>query len=125
MLEPMLATRVIADPDVLDGLAIGDNVAMRLAPDDLLVIGEVDVAVSDPHAIVRVDSGWKGGWLPRELALAVLEGTCEWPLPTQRPAFAQGKVAQLAVKLYFTNTDVLFLVPAPLAADLIERIPEL
>ncbi|MEZ4726271.1 MAG: hypothetical protein R3E79_03955 [Caldilineaceae bacterium] len=51
-----------------------------------------------------------------------LERTCEWEPPHTRPAFAQGMVAGLPVKLWFEPERVLFVIAAPYAADLAERI---
>jgi hypothetical protein len=47
---------------------------------------------------------------------------CEWELPRDRPAFAQGAVAGLAMKLWFEHGRVLFVVPAPFAHELEERL---
>ena len=38
------------------------------------------------------------------------------------PAFAQGAVADIPVKLWFEDDEVLIITPAPLAADLAERL---
>ena len=67
------------------------------------------------------DGSFFGGWIAPALALAVLERECEWEVPHARPAFAQGMVAGLPVKLWFESERVLVLVAAPFAHDLAER----
>ena len=56
-----------------------------------------------------------------EEALAFLERACEWALPQQRPAFAQGAVAGVPVKLWLEGDQVLFVVPSPYVHDFEER----
>jgi hypothetical protein len=43
-------------------------------------------------------------------------------LPTARPAFAQGAVANIPLKLWFEHDRVLFIVQSPFAADFEERM---
>jgi hypothetical protein len=123
-LRPLPATRIVTALPALDAAAWPDGaVVLRLAPDEALVFPPVDeVAVSDPHAIVVAEDGFLGAWVAAEEALAFLERACAWELPSARPAFAQGSVAGLPVKLWFEADKVLFLVPAPYAADLQERM---
>ena len=77
--------------------------------------------VADEYAIVMADGAFFGGWIALGLALAVLERECEWEVPHTRPAFAQGMVAGLPVKLWLESERVLVLVAAPFAHDLAER----
>lgn len=123
-LRPFPVTRVVATQSALDAATWPDGtLVLRLAPDEALVCLPVDeVAVSDSHAIVVADEGFLGAWVAAEAALAFLEGACAWELPSARPAFAQGAVANVPVKLWFEPDRVLFLVPAPFAADLAERM---
>ena len=79
-------------------------------------------ALADPHAIVTRDTGFAGAWLEQSEALDFLERACSWRLPDERPALAQGAVADLPVKLWLEKERVLFLVPAPLAHALEERM---
>jgi hypothetical protein len=115
-------TRVIAKPQVLDALKT-NAIALRFAPDDMLVLSTIDSkTVSDPHAIVVEEQGFVGVWLKRKEAIAFLKHSCEWELPTTYPAFAQGMVAGLAMKLYFEKTKVLLVVTAPFEKVLAERL---
>ena len=61
-------------------------------------------------------------WLKRKEALEFLRHNCEWELPNDFPAFAQGMVAGLAMKLYFEKTRVLLMVPAPFEKVLVKKI---
>lgn len=122
MLERLLARRIVALPEALDKAAFtGDTLVLRVAADEVLLIPEADVTTDDPHAISEIESGFAGVWLESKTALDFLERTCTWQLPSERPAFAQGAVADLPVKLYFEEDRILILTPAPYAADFEER----
>ena len=73
MLERLVATRVVADPAALDEARWPDSaIVLRTAPDEALVLGLVDAdAVSDPHAIVRPETGMVGVW--RTAATRILD----------------------------------------------------
>ena len=122
--RPFPATRVVAACAALDAAAWpAGALALRLAPDEALVFLAVsEVAVADPHAIINYEGGFQGAWVPAQVALAFLERACVWELPSTRPAFAQGAVASIPVKLWFETDRVLFLVPAPFAVDLQDRL---
>lgn len=123
--ERLEATRVAATPAALDAARWPEGArVLRLAPDEALVLAAVgpEVVADDPFAIVEPESGFSGIWLPAAEALDVLARTCAWELPRARPAFAQGAVADLPVKLWFEEERVLFVVPAPYAEDLAERL---
>jgi len=115
-------TRIVADPSALDQAA-WHGIVLRVAPDEALLLSDEtpDVA-TDPHSIVQRDDGFSAMWLPMTEARELLAKTCDWELPAQRPAFAQGSVAGLPVKLWFEQDRVLFLVPAPYAHDFLERV---
>lgn len=121
-LKRFAATRIVATPAALDAARWPqDALALRIAPDEVLVTAAVSAEiVNDPHAIVVPDAGFAGVWIDADEALDFLERSCEWELPAARPAFAQGAVAGLPVKLWFEQERVLFIVPAPYAADLEE-----
>ena len=117
-------TRIVATPAALDTAPWpSDALVLRLAADEAFVTTPVAAdAIADPHAIVAPDGGFAGVWLPTAEALDFLERTCEWELPPARPAFAQGMVAGLAVKLWLEEDRILFIVPAPFAMELAERM---
>jgi hypothetical protein len=126
--EHLEATRIVATPAALDGAIWPKGVlALRIAPDEVLVITEVEHEIArdivkDPHAIIEREAGFAGAWVAADKALAFLEGACEWELPRERPAFAQGAVADLPMKLWLEEDRVLLIVPAPYATDLEERL---
>jgi hypothetical protein len=122
--EAIAATRIVARPAALDGAAWpAGALALRLAPDELLFTANIDPrVVDDPHAIVIRESGFAGAWIASATALEFLTQACEWELPSRRPAFAQGAVAGLPVKLWFEEDRVFFLVPAAYLNDLLERM---
>ncbi|MEZ4868887.1 MAG: glycine cleavage T C-terminal barrel domain-containing protein [Caldilineaceae bacterium] len=122
--QRMPVTRIVATPAALEGAQWPEGaLALRTAPDEVLVTAPVAAdAVADPYAILVSDTGFAGMWLPMDAALAFLARECAWALPTARPAFAQGAIADLPVKCWFEQERVLFLVPAPYASDLEERM---
>ena len=121
--ERVLTTRIVATPVALDAaLWPAGHVALRTAADEVLIMPPLaNPQVVDEHAIVLADGSWFGGWIAPALALAVLERDCEWEVPDARPAFAQGMVAGLPVKIWLESERVLVLVAAPFAHDLAER----
>jgi len=124
VLERLAGTRIVATPAALDRAIWPAGVlVLRLAPDEVLVTAPVDgAAVADPHAIIVSEGGFVGVWVAAEEARALLEHHCEWEPPASRPAFAQGMVAGLPMKLWFEERRVLFLTPAPYAHELVKRL---
>ncbi len=126
MPEPdlLVAMRIVATSRALDHAEWPDGaIPLRLAADDVLLVG-ADFAppLEDPHAIAEPESGFAGVWLTADEATEWLSRWCEWRLPDDRPAFAQGMVAGLATKLWLETDRVLVAVPAPFAVDLQERL---
>lgn len=134
-LQPVPATRIVADGAALEAVNQHDGIiVMPTAPDEVLllahpsardrrpnpeVVAEVAAAVTtiDRHAIVADDAGWCGLWMSADAADAVLDATCAWARPPQRPAFAQGMVAHQPVKLWLEEDRTLFLMPHVVAVD--------
>ncbi len=78
--EPLPGVRVVADPAAIDALVAAlpaQRPHLRLAPDDVLVIGTAGVAVDDPDAIVEPEAGF----VAAEVDLAVVARHTEWPHP--------------------------------------------
>lgn len=121
--ERVSMTRVVAEPSAIDGAAwAAATIALRIAPNEILVVSGQIPEFADAHAIVEPDSGFCATWIAIAEARTLLAKTCEWELPGHAPAFAQGSVAGLPVKLWFEANRVLFLVPAPYAHDFEERL---
>lgn len=120
--EPLHALRAVAAPEVLDELVLADDhPVLRLAPDDVLVIGAASVQVSGEHLVVD-EAGFVGWWLtPDELTRAVVPHL-DWPLPAARPALAQGLVAGVPAKLWLAEDRALLLCAAAYAHELEERM---
>ena len=122
-LQRLEATRIVADPSSLDRIVPPEaGYLIRLAPDDLLVVpapGRVEVG--DPHAIVEPESGFSGAWFAAS-ELALLQSVCEWKFPEERPTVCQGHLAGLPVKMLFSGSGALVLVPTVLEHHLYERL---
>ncbi|MEE2778399.1 MAG: glycine cleavage T C-terminal barrel domain-containing protein [Acidobacteriota bacterium] len=121
-------SRVVATQAAISELAevfAGEAVCLRVAADEILVDAPVSAEqVSDPHALVERESGFAAARFAVETAADLLRATCEWCLPESRPAFAQGSVADLPVKLWLEESHVFFLVPEPFALELEQRLGE-
>jgi sarcosine oxidase gamma subunit len=122
--ERLPLVHIAARPAALDSAAWpAGAIVLRVAPDEALVLsGATSNPTGDPHAIVELEEGFVAIWMPALRAQELLARTCDWDLPAQRPAFAQGAVAGLPVKLWLEHERVLFLVPAPWSVDFQERI---
>jgi hypothetical protein len=122
--ERLAATRVAATSAALDAARWpAGELVLRVAPDEAVVLSKTNaVAISDPHAIVVPETSLFGLWMSADVALAWLALECDWALPTARPAFAQGAVAGLPMKLWLEEDRVLFVVAGPFVADFVERV---
>lgn len=124
VLKRMKMTRIAATKEALDTAEWPDGtLVMRTAADEVLLSPVVEnPSLSDEYAIVLQDGAWAGAWFQPAELLAFLERNCEWELPRERPAFAQGAVADVATKLWFEEEKILLIVPAPYAAEMEERM---
>jgi hypothetical protein len=122
--EPIPALRVVATSQDLDDQTwTNDVAALRLAPDELLLVGAATVQIAGEHVIVVDEAGFVGWWLtPNELKEAVVPHV-DWPLPTDRPALAQGLVAGVPAKLWLAEDRALLLCAAAYAHELVDRLP--
>ena len=122
--EVLTATRIAATSAALDAAQWpSDAIVLRTAPDEAIVLAAIASSlIADAHAIVEPETALFGVWMPIDEALALLERECDWELPVARPAFAQGAVAGLPLKLWFERDRVLFVVSAPFATDFAERL---
>jgi hypothetical protein len=121
-LDRLHGLRVVADPAALEGArwqGPGDVSVLRLAPDDAFAIGAETVEVDDEHAIVESEPGFVGEWLPAE----VIAHHTEWSLPEERPALAQGAVAQIPARIWLPDDgDALLITAAAYADELASRL---
>ena len=120
--EPLTGIRVVASPAALDALAWPDGVApLRFAADDLFALGAATAVL--PGALVEEERGFVGWWLTVEELHDHLLEHVDWPLPSERPALAQGLIAGVPAKLWLTHDRVLLLTSAAYAHELMERLP--
>jgi hypothetical protein len=121
--EPIPALRIVASPTVLEELSLPEGAAvLRLAGDDLLILGAASVQVAGEHLIVD-EAGFVGWWLTPDELRNVVVPHVDWPIPTIRPALAQGFVAGVPAKLWLTEDRSLLLCAAAYAHELEERLP--
>jgi hypothetical protein len=120
-LDRLHGLRVVADPAALDAARWQgtDITVLRLAPDDAFAIGAESVEVDDEHAIVESEPGFAGAWLPLE----TVAHHVEWSLPRERPALAQGAVAQVPARVWLPDDgDALLITAAAYADELASRL---
>jgi hypothetical protein len=120
-LERLRGVRVVADPDPLDAARWkGDAITvLRFARDDAFAIGASSVEIDDEHAIIETESGFVGAWIPVTEILRHVE----WSMPADRPALAQGSVANVPARVWLADDgDVLLLTAAAYADELAGRL---
>jgi hypothetical protein len=118
-LDRLPGLRVVATPAALDAAAWrgpAEVTVLRLAPDDAFAIGATEVDVDDEHAIVESELGFAGTWLPVE----ALAHHVEWSFPTERPALAQGAVANVPARIWLPDDGHALLITAAAHADELE-----
>jgi hypothetical protein len=104
--EPVWAIRVAAEPGALDAAEwtqpeSGEVTILRTAPDEAIAVGALGAEVPDGDAIALPETGLVVG----HADLDEIERFVDWPLPSDRPAFAQGSVAGVPVKLLIRVGD--------------------
>lgn len=120
--EILAGTRVVADPSTIDTVVAPEGARLlRIAPDDLFVLGGGDVKVDDSEAIVEPEIMFAGLWLHRTAAEDWVSLNADWQLPPG-DGFAQGMVAALPVKILVEGDRVLVIVPVSFAQELEERL---
>lgn len=120
--EPLTGTRVVADPSALDAITLPAGArAVRIAPDDLFVVGVEPVTVGDPHAIVEPETMFCGVWIATADADEWVATNADWHLP-HGDGLSQGMVAALPVKILVEGDRALVMVPVSFADELEERL---
>ncbi len=116
--------RVAATAAALDALRVPDGTAiLRVAPDEAIVLGSGEIEVADPDAFVLEEGGLSVTRMNEGEALALLGAHADWQVPPTRPAFAQGLLAGIPVKLWLPGDGTaLLLASRSLAAELDARL---
>jgi hypothetical protein len=121
--EALPALRVVGAAAALDELVVpDDHPTLRVAPDEMLVIGAVSVQVAGENLVVD-EAGFVGWWLTPDEVRELVLPHIDWPLPTTRPVLAQGLVAGVPAKLWLADDRTLLLCAAAYAHELEERLP--
>ena len=124
---PLRGVRITAKPAAIDAATWpAEAIVVRVAPDDLLVIdASLDdaaaVVAADPHAIVEDEPMFRGAWLT-DAQFEQLVHRIEWPLPSHRPAMAQGMVCGLAIKLVLKAERTLLIVSGSAFHEVPDRL---
>lgn len=119
--EVVAAVRIVAPPSSLDtAVWPGGATAVRVAPDEVLVVDALEVNPPDPEAIVFPDTSWVRHRLSPADGAAVMAGAASWPPPTA--GVGQGMVAGVAAKLVVGPEEWWLLVQGVVAAEFGARI---
>jgi hypothetical protein len=122
----LTGVRITANAGAIDAASWPQGaIVVRIAPDDAFVIdATVDHAApllaADPHAIIEDESLFCGAWLGGEQMQRVVD-MLEWPLPSARPALAQGMAAGLSIKLWLDGERTLLIMSKSVLHEVSER----
>lgn len=131
-----LVVSCLAQAEQLDGLpAFVGAFACRVAPDELLLVapagtqhelpGQVAglLEEGDPHALVLDQTpGWSVWSLAGPDVWRAFARLSAIPVPSTRPAFVQGMIAEVPGKAVFLADRLHLLVPSPLGHHLRTRV---
>ena len=121
--EVLQGRRVVAMPAALDSAVWpADSVVLRVAPDEVLVVGDGDSLVGDPHALIEDDASLAGIELPFAEAGDVLARLCDWEWPIPGELVSQGLMAGIPVKVWTGSDRVLLIVPSSYLHEVEERL---
>jgi hypothetical protein len=119
--EELHGLRVVAEPDAIDSaMAEHHGTVLRIAPDDALVLDTSTISVDDPHAIVEPEHAFVH-WRLTPHEFTDVARHIEWPLPAIGE-LGQGLIAGVPAKIAIGQDDVLLVVSASLAHELMERL---
>ena len=121
--EPVEAVRVVASPPAIDAARwASDTVVIRVAPDELLVVGADAPDVADPHAIVERDRGFAAVSIAAA-SVDDLQWRAAWPLPREPGTSGQGLLHGVPVKVVVrADGSVVVIVARAYAHELEERL---
>lgn len=119
--EKIAGTRIVASAEVLNGMTLPDTLgALRIAGDELLVLGSFMLATAEP-TIIETEAGLVGWWLTED-DLAEVHLHVEWAVPDHRPVLLQGLIAGVPAKLWLAEDRSLLLCATAYAHELMERL---
>lgn len=120
--ESLRALRVVADPAALDSADWPPECdVLRLAADEILVLGTEAIDIDDPEAIVFEDHGFCAVRMPLNRIQDWLAREAEWTLPTDGQLI-QGMAAGLPVKIWCRGDEATLITRASLRHDLEARL---
>ena len=123
MREAVAAVRVAATAEALDAARWpADATALRVAPDEVLLLDALDATPPEPHAIVFGDTGWVRFVLTPEQGRALMAGGAAWPPPAE--GLGQGLVAGIPAKVHVADDRWWVLVQAVFVDEFEERVGE-
>ena len=121
--ESLAATRIVATPAALEAASWPPGtIAMPIAPDEALVIGDIPGDIDDPHAIIEDEGGFVVLRLTRAELDAWMSREAEWTLPRSPTSFSQGMVAGLPVKIWVDGDLAMVLTRVSLRSELAGRL---
>jgi hypothetical protein len=121
--EVLQGRRVVALPAALDSTVWpADSIVLRVAPDEVLVVGDGDLVVDDRHALVEEDASFAAIELALIEAGDVLARLCDWEWPIPEEVLSQGLMAGIPVKVWTGGDRVMLIVPSSYLHEVEERL---
>jgi hypothetical protein len=119
--EPLHGLRIVAKPAAIDAVVLPEGAALlRIAPDDAIVTDAATLSIDDAFAIVEPEYAFVQ-WRLSRAEFAEVADHIEWPLPAAGE-LGQGLIAGVPAKIVITADDVLLVVSAGLAHEMMERL---
>ncbi len=121
--EFLQGRRVVSVPAALDtAVWPADSIVLRVAPDEAFVVGDGDLVVDDPHALIEDDASLAAITLPLAEAGDLLVRLCDWEWPIAGEFLSQGLVAGVPVRVWTRSDRVLLIVPSSYLHEVEERL---
>ncbi|HEY1367633.1 MAG TPA: hypothetical protein VGF23_10980 [Gaiellaceae bacterium] len=122
-----------ARPEALDALAAGEALAIRVAPDELLLLADPDETVQRLASVERALAALDGGGVALDVSggFAVWRVRGDWPealarlcavAPPEPPACLQALFAHVPAKLVVNGDELLVVVSSVLSHHVHDRI---
>ncbi|MEM9202100.1 MAG: hypothetical protein AAGC53_10585 [Actinomycetota bacterium] len=121
--EVVTAVRIASTAEALDAAVWpADATPLRLAPDDVLLVGVRHVEAPEPHAIVFVDTGWARFRVSPIVGAELMRAGAAWPAPAS--GLGQGMILGVPAKLVVADGEWWVLVLGAVADEFEERLHE-
>ena len=121
--EVLRGRRVVATPAALDSAQWPPEwIVLRVAPDELLVVGDGDLVVDDRHALVEDDASLAAIELPMSAGGELIARLGDWKWPVPGVFLLQGLIAGIPAKVWTGPDRVWLIIPMSYLHEVEERL---